>query len=329
MPAAWGLARLAVWSVAHHTLSLYDPDPAFLHAFQGLYKFLSRGPRNCLPYGVAVHLRQLGWKTAPPSLSGFSMRLKLFTLIRLGHVDLPSLWHNMREAHLHLDAALLPLSKMWLEQSAVAALMEVERRAILGNLVNRRDGSLLPRTCLREVLYSHAAREKLLYTWLSAHGNPLADGQEIIRSWLARRIAWHPMWDSNRNMLRILGLLSRVVRLCPLKAANAFLRLVANGVVLSTRNPGEITCILSRSCYGSHMHGHYLGSMCWATHRILRRCAQVLPLDQYMVRSSLSDADVKKLGSIAYHLVRAINVSRSLNSDDRSEAPVEHSLLYS
>ena len=197
MPAAWGLARVVLWSVAHHTLNLYAPDDEFVRAFQGLYRFMAKGPSNWLPHGVAVHLRQLGWKIAPPSLLGLSMRLKLFTLVRLGEVDLPSLWQRAHDAHHDMDAYLLALSKDWLDNSAIIALLDVERKAILGNLVTRRDGVLRVRTCLREVLQTRSARDKLLYNWLALQGNPLADGQGIIYSWHSRRIAWNSAWDSH------------------------------------------------------------------------------------------------------------------------------------
>ena len=218
-----------------------------------------------------MHLRQIGWKVSPPSLAALSLRLKLFTLVRLGHVDLPSIWHRMHQAHLDLSAYLLPLSRAWLEHSAVVALLEAERKATLGNLVSRRAGVLHVRSSLREVMQTRSARDKLLYAWLSQHGNPLADGRMIIQSWLSRRIAWNSDWDSHRCMLRVLGLLQRVMKLCPLRVANAVLRLVARGVVLSSRELGERACILSRDCVGSHTHGHYVKSVCWATPLIMRR----------------------------------------------------------
>ena len=299
MPAAWGLARVVLWSVAHHTLNLHNPDDDFVRAFQGLYRFMAKGPSNWLPHGVAVHLRQLGWKIAPPSLLGLSMRLKLFTLVRLGDVDLPSLWQRAHDAHHDMEAYLLPLSKDWLDNSAITALLDVERRAILGNLVTRRDGVLRVRTCLREGLQTRSARDKLLYTWLALQGNPLADGQGIIYSWLSRRIAWNSAWDSHRSMLRVLALLRRVMRLCPLRVANAVLRLVARGVVLTTRAQDECRCILSRTCGGSHTHDHYVKSVCWATPRIMRRFASVLPLDRHMTRNDLDNSAVKRLGLIS------------------------------
>ena len=328
MPASIGLARIVVWAVAHHTLHLYMPDEAFARSFQALYRYLVKGLSNWLPYATAVHLRQLGWKVAPPSLSGLSMRLRLFTLIRLGHLDLPSLWAQMREEHLHDDARLLSLSSAWLEHSSIASLLDIERRAILGNLVVRRRGQLVVRSRLREVMHTRVAMEKLLYQWLSDQGNPLADGRGIIQTWLARRITWNTEWDSNRCLLRIMALLVRTSRLCPLRVANAVLRVVARGIVLATREGGECSCILSRSCGGAHSHDHYVSSVCWATPRIMKRYAAVLPLSQSMIRNSLDDDGIKRIGVICYHLVRALNVTRNMYREERSRAPVEHSLMY-
>ena len=203
-----------------------------------------RGPPKWLPYGVAIHLHRLGWNVAPPSLACLSMRLKLFCLIRLGGVDIPTLWTRVREAHLDLQASLLPLSRDWLYQSSIAALHDLERQAVLGNIVVRRDGHLVMQARVRELVLSPKLRERMLLQWLSHDGLPLANGQMILQTWLAKRIAWNAEWNSHRCLMRLMGLLSKVARACSLRVANAVLRVVAKGILLTTKQ--ESSCRPSR-----------------------------------------------------------------------------------
>ena len=288
-PAALGLSRIVLWAIVHHYLSLYAPDDCLRRAFNKVYSFLVRGPPKWLPYGVAIHMRQWGWKVAPPSLDALSCRLKLFCLIRLGHVNFPALWQRMYDAHLDLEASLLPISRDWMFRSSVAALHDLERLAVLGNLVARDDDRLVMRSRLREVIPKPKAREKLLLAWLSSDSMPLAHGREALNAWLARRIAWNSEWDSHRMLVRLTTLLVRVAKLSPLRHTNAVLRIITQGIVLNTKESGDHGCILSKTCGGNNTHGHYVGSACWCSPRLGRRFHGLIPVSRSLVRQRLDD----------------------------------------
>ena len=327
-PAALGLARIVIWAVVHHTLSIFAPDECLQKAFNRVYSFMVRGPPRWLPYGVAIHLKQWKWNVAPPSLAALSLRLRFFCLIRLGHVDIPTLWQQIHDAHMSMEACLLPRSREWMHQSSVAALHDLERLACLGNLVVRENGILVMRSRLRAVIASPKPREKLMMQWLSSDGLPYANGKMILQTWLAKRIAWNREWDTHRFLLRFCELLPRVAKLCPLKVANAVLRVISHGIVLVTKSPEDRGCILSKTCGGSHSHDHYIGSLCWVSPQVARRFHGLFPLSRSLLMRAPDDKTVRRLGMLCYHLVRSINVCRNLERHNRPEFPVAHSLLY-
>ena len=325
MPAMLGLAKIVVWSIAAHTLSLYSPSKTFMSAFHAMYAFLVKGPPGWLPYHIAVHLPVLQWKHAPPHAFALSMKLQLQLLVRLSGLDVPAMYGEVCDAHLHDDACLLPLTKQWAMNSSLASLTEVERRATLGNLCSRRNGVLLLRSQLR-ILSSRpqsTQARRILYDWLVKQG-PLGGGDQVIRVWLAGRTRWNSDWDSYAGLARLMRLLSAVFKLCPPRHSNAVLRLATRGIVMTTIDD-ETRCILSGSCGAGHDHQHYFGSSCYVTPRLARQFPGCFPL-KMAFRRSIQQNHVRELGKVAYVVVRALNLSR--NTAHRPPFVVEHVLLH-
>ena len=312
------------WSVASHTLSLYAPSPAFMSAFHSMYAFLVKGPPGWLPYHVAVHLPRMNWKLAPPHAKALATKLQLRQLLRLSHCDIPALCGEIREAHLVDTACLLPLTRPWLKSSSLICLEEVERLAVLGNLVKRTRGTLQAHSLIRHLSckQSSSKARRIIEDWLRS--GPLSDGGRVLRAWLSGRTRRNPDWSSYAGLSLLERLLSSIFRDSPPRHANAVLRLATKEIVLTTID--DVTrCVLASGCGGGNEHSHYFGSTCYVTPRLARLFPGYFPIAQAF-RRRITREHVRVLGQVAYVLVKAINLSR--NSSQRPPFAVDHVLLH-
>ena len=331
-PALLFLSRGLLWSCAHHMLRVYAGSRLLRRCFQEAQSALLKGPRGWLLPGVAINLKQVGWKYPPITVDELEIRLQLNLIIKMSEHPFARIHAELKEAVYAESAPLSPFLSEWFQNCAYTSLMRLVGVGVRHNYLEiRDDGRIRIRSSIRSIQTSRAAFGKLVSLWLSQPGEALELGPSIIWRWLRLKFLrlWGESWDSALWLGRVIDYLRKMSALVPLRCFNAYLRLLTGGVYLHPSDSNAVArgCLLVRGCGGQNDVEHYACSSCWKTGPIANKFPAWLNL--LPPRSRQPDAaGCRGRAFVAYYVVKALNFARHLQPEDRPDHAITYVMMY-